>query len=123
MYRAKRDKLKNRQGSSLEIYLQDLYRSINLSLCSLSGSLGESALLVLFHSLHIFMNIIHINSIRDCMFLNVLTAKFSSNDASGAKFANLLGEQSAAEWREFGNQMQWASSSHGSPVSYSSVSS
>ena len=68
------------------------------------------------------MNIIHINNIRDCMFLNVLTAKFSSNDASGAKFANLLGEQSAAEWREFGNQMQWASSSHGSPVSYSSVS-
>ena len=39
------------------------------------------------------------------MFLNVLTAKFSSNDASGAKFANLLGEQSAAEWREFGNQI------------------
>ncbi len=36
-----------------------------------------------------------INNIRGCMFLNVLRAKFSSNDASAAKFANLLGVQSA----------------------------
>ena len=134
MYRAKRDKLKNRQGSrssqtllARSLHVQKYQSSLSLSLCSRTGglSLGESALLVLFHSLYIFMNIINI--IRDCMFLNVQ----QNSRAMTPSLRRLRRKVCEFAWRAIGGRMAGIRQSNNamgliswesSPVSYSSVS-